>query len=76
LGKAEYDRAIDDLNIAILFWPKNATCYHYRARAWLKKEDYDKAIQDYDEILRLLPDPAVALVFGKLRELAIQKRSK
>lgn len=36
--------------------PKDAAFYYARVIAWLRKKDYDKAIKDFDEAMRLDPD--------------------
>ena len=40
--------------------PDLAEAYHNRGLAWAEKDEYDKAIADYSEAIRLKPDYAKA----------------
>src|SRR5262249_43587061 len=42
-----------DFDTAIRLDPKNALTYYNRGNAWLRKKDYDKAISDSNEAIRL-----------------------
>jgi tetratricopeptide (TPR) repeat protein len=53
--------AIDDLSQALkLDPPESATLLRNRGLAWLKIGELDRALQDTDEALALVPDDAVA----------------
>jgi len=47
--------AISDLSLAIILDPKNAGYYRERSRAYVWKNDYDKAIEDLQTVLRISP---------------------
>ena len=40
--------------------PDNPSAYHGRGLAWHQKREYDKAIADYDEAIKLDPKNALA----------------
>ena len=46
-------KALNDATQAIKLAPKNALNYLMRAAAWEMKSDWDKALSDYSEGLRL-----------------------
>jgi len=48
-------QAISDLSSAIILDPKNAYYYHERSRAYLWRNDYDKAIEDLQSVLYISP---------------------
>jgi hypothetical protein len=52
-SRKDYDKAADHFSTVIRFDPENALAYHYRGIAWAKKE-YDRAIADYNEAVRLV----------------------
>lgn len=56
LDKGELDRAVVDLGEAALLAPKDARPLSRRGTAWLRKKDYQKAIDDFSAALRLEPD--------------------
>jgi tetratricopeptide (TPR) repeat protein len=51
--KGELDSTIDACTKAIQANANNPVAYFYRARAYNDKREYDKAIADYTEVLRL-----------------------
>jgi tetratricopeptide (TPR) repeat protein len=61
-SKGDYDRAIRDLDDAILLNPRNSTAFNNRGYAYEHKGDPDRAIRDYDEAVRLNPKNATALI--------------
>jgi len=50
-----YDGAIEELTAAIGKNKKLVEAYEYRGLAYYNKKDYDKAIADYDEAIKLKP---------------------
>ena len=62
--KKEFDRAIEDYNVAIRLDPKYALAYRGRGFAWFYKEEYDQALKDFDEVLRLDPKEGYAVIYG------------
>jgi hypothetical protein len=40
--------------------PRTASDFFFRGCAWFNKGEYDKAIRDYDESIRLRPNDAFA----------------
>ena len=44
------------INLAAFLGPKDATAFLARGSAWALKGEYDKAIQDFDEAIRLEPN--------------------
>jgi tetratricopeptide (TPR) repeat protein len=44
------------INLAAFLGPKDAAAFLARGSAWALKGEYDKAIQDYDEAIRLEPN--------------------
>jgi tetratricopeptide (TPR) repeat protein len=54
-AKQDYDKAIDDYDVAIRLDPKSAMTFDYRGRAYAAKQDYDRATADYKEAIRLDP---------------------
>jgi tetratricopeptide (TPR) repeat protein len=55
----EYDRAIDDYNLAIKVDPKFAHVYSLRCLAYAHKRDYQRAIIDCDKAVGMAPEKAV-----------------
>ena len=47
-------------DLAIVADNKNATAYNFRGTLWYAKKDFDKAISDYSEAIRLQPNYATA----------------
>ncbi|MFZ1991210.1 MAG: tetratricopeptide repeat protein, partial [Alphaproteobacteria bacterium] len=54
--KGDKDRAIADLNQAILLKPDDAVAHNNRGRAYFDKGDYDHAIADLDRAVALDPN--------------------
>lgn len=53
-GKSgHYDKAIDEISIAILLNPFNAPAYNNRGNAYRHKEAFDKALEDYNKAIEL-----------------------
>ena len=52
-AKSNYDRAIDLFSSAIKHDPSYAKAYDNRGKEYLKKGDYDPAIADFTEVIRL-----------------------
>jgi tetratricopeptide (TPR) repeat protein len=52
--------AIDDLNEAILLDPTYPAAYNDRGNVWRDNKEYDKAIADFTEAIRVDPNFAVA----------------
>src|ERR1700721_2940301 len=61
-AKAQYDRAIQDLDQAIKLDPDYAAAFCNRGSAYFGKAQYDRAIQDLDQAIKL--DPNFALAFN------------
>jgi Tfp pilus assembly protein PilF len=55
MARSEYDVAIEDLNKAVNLWPVTSaiTAHYYRGYAFLKLEDYPKALADLNEAQKL-----------------------
>jgi tetratricopeptide (TPR) repeat protein len=51
LKTPDYDKAISYFNRASKYAPDNARIFDRRAFAWLRKEDFPKAIEDYTTLL-------------------------
>jgi len=51
-----YDDAIDYFGLLVKRYPDNALPWYYRGLAYLQKEDYQKAIADFDKALSINPD--------------------
>jgi tetratricopeptide (TPR) repeat protein len=49
----EFDRAIEDYDLAIRLRPLDPPAYHGRGDAYFGKRDFERAVADYDEALRL-----------------------
>jgi tetratricopeptide (TPR) repeat protein len=61
-ARGEFDRAIDDYSIAIIFNPSFAQAYYFRARARLSKGEREAALGDFNRALEL--DPRYAEVYA------------
>lgn len=57
LESGQPDPAIEDFS-ASLQREQNAFCYYNRALAWLAKHDFERALRDLDEAVRLSPQDA------------------
>jgi Tfp pilus assembly protein PilF len=61
IGKADYDRAIADLNQALRVSPNYAFAITSRGDAYRLARDFNRALDDYNEALRLNPKNKEAL---------------
>ena len=61
--KKKYDEAINLLNKSITLNPDNCFALFIRARAYEEVEEYDRAISDYTEVLRLDTDTSDKTVY-------------
>jgi tetratricopeptide (TPR) repeat protein len=61
--KADYDRAIADLDQAIRRNSKNANFYTERCWAYDSKRNYDRAIADCEQAVKL--DPTKVVIYGQ-----------
>jgi len=48
-------KAISDFSASVIYDPKNASCFRERSRAYLWRNDYDKAIEDLQTVLYISP---------------------
>jgi tetratricopeptide (TPR) repeat protein len=71
IERQEYDRAIADLNQAIVIDPGYACSYNNRGRAFGFKGDYDRALTDYNQAIRL--DPKFALAYNNRADVWLHK---
>ena len=60
--KGDYDRAIQDYDVAIRLDPTYPKPFNNRGLAYQKKGDYDRAIKDFDEAIKL--DPKYGYAFA------------
>jgi tetratricopeptide (TPR) repeat protein len=58
--KGQYDRAIQDYDLAIKLDATYGGAFGDRGFAYANKGQYDRAIQDYDQAIKLAPDYAEA----------------
>ena len=58
VANIDLDRAIADCNESLKLVPNNAATLKSRAKAFLKKGDYVRAISDYEKLSTLQPDNA------------------
>jgi tetratricopeptide (TPR) repeat protein len=49
----DFDRAIEDYDLAVRLRPLEPSTYHGRGDAYFGKRDFERAVTDYDEALRL-----------------------
>jgi len=61
-SKGQYDRAIQDYNVAISLDPSDANAYNNRGDAFHRKRQLELAIEDYDRAI--LIDPKLARAFN------------
>ena len=60
-GKGEYDRAMHGLLAqAIHFNPDHVSSLVARSVSYLKQSEYDRVIEDLDQVIRLKPDSELA----------------
>ena len=69
--KAEYDRALADVNEAIRLNPQNPEAHNDRGWVYFNKREFDNAIAACSEALRL--DPGFLLAYGNRAEACIAK---
>ena len=55
LGQQRYDAAIQAFSSAIEIIPQDYQAYNYRGVAWALKENYEKALVDYDKAIEIRP---------------------
>lgn len=58
MQKVFYDKALDDLNSAIILNPDDAAAYQNRGNIYSQRNLMHKAITDYDKAIRLNPESA------------------
>ncbi len=58
--KKNYDAALADYDRALSIDAENIEFYDYRADAWMAKGDLSRAIDNYDQVIRLDPTYAAA----------------
>lgn len=61
----KFDEALSDANKAIQINPKNNGALLARANVKVKKKDYDGAIADYSEVIKLFPTRAARAYFWR-----------
>jgi len=61
-SKGQYDRAIQDYNVAISLNPFDANAYNNRGDAFHRKRQLELAIEDYDRAIKI--DPKLARAFN------------
>ncbi len=57
--KGDYDKAIENYNMAIILNPSFMEAYFNRGLCYYNKKDYDKAIKNYTKAIELDPNNAV-----------------
>ena len=60
LQAAQYEEAIQQLDMVIRVLPEFAQAYHYRGLAFYHDEQEDKALEDFNKAIELKPDFAEA----------------
>ncbi|MDQ3009183.1 MAG: tetratricopeptide repeat protein, partial [Acidobacteriota bacterium] len=60
-AKGEFDRAIEDYGLALVFNANDFDAYNNRGIAWRLKGDDARALEDFDQTLRLKPGDIDAL---------------
>ncbi|MBM3435130.1 MAG: tetratricopeptide repeat protein, partial [Bacteroidetes bacterium] len=60
LVKKEYQKAVEDLSVAVINDPESAGSYYYRACAYSLQEKNSQALADFDKAIELKPDYAIA----------------
>ena len=60
LLKKEYQKAIEDLSVAVLNDPKNANAFYYRGSVYTQQEKYTQALADFDKAIELQTNYAIA----------------
>ncbi len=75
----QYQEAIPDFDVAILFEFDLVYTYHFRANCKFELGRYEEAIKDYDEVIHLDPENEVGQVaaeFGKMAALSSRQICK
>jgi tetratricopeptide (TPR) repeat protein len=72
----EHEKVIADCTQALAIKPNFADAHGLRGSTWAAKRDYDKAIADYNEAVRLDPDPSHASFYKKAIDLCESKKNK
>ena len=58
IARAEFDKAIEDLDVAVAISPGDAEALNNRGAALSQKGDFARALADLDKAVRLMPDNA------------------
>ncbi|RME79689.1 MAG: AAA family ATPase [Methanobacteriota archaeon] len=69
--KRDYEKAIENYNMAILLNPLFSEAYFGRALAYYKLKEYDKAIADYTKVIEL--DPKNPIVYNNRGDVYYRK---
>jgi glyoxylase-like metal-dependent hydrolase (beta-lactamase superfamily II) len=56
LGRGEVEEAIEVFKITVREFPNSALAYDYLGKAYLKREDVELAVTNYEKSLQLFPD--------------------
>ena len=71
--KGQYDKAIENYNMAILLNPIFSEAYFGRALSFYKMKDYDKAIKDYSKAIEL--DPKNPIIYNNRGDAYYRKQN-
>ncbi len=63
LDEKDYNKAIDNYNMALKLNPEYAEAYYFRGYAYYELKDYGKAIEDYSKAIKLNPEYEVVYHF-------------
>lgn len=63
VGKKVYGVAIKDLDIVLRQSPEDVQALWWRGRAYLRQDNFDGALADFDEAARMEPDCAIHLSY-------------
>jgi SpoVK/Ycf46/Vps4 family AAA+-type ATPase len=70
--KGDYDKAIENYNMAIVLNPAFAEAYFNRGLSYYNKKDFDKAISDYNRAAEL--DPRNAIIYNNRGDAYYRKQ--
>ena len=56
IGKAEYEKGVEEITKALNLEPEFGTAYYYRSLAYMDMEEYEKAISDIEKAIELAPE--------------------